>query len=318
LDTPVWQAPVWAYTAQPPEKPRENYWRHWVLLAATLLTTTLVGVEHWLAFQANFQQPTAAFSLWSLLDFHGLWYSLTIMAILGAHEAGHYLACRYYGIDATLPYFLPVPLPLTGTAGAFIKIRDPITSKRVLFDVGVAGPIAGFAVTVPALIWGVWMSRVCPLPTDFSGVELGEPLLFRAVSWMVWGNIPDAMSLNMHPMAFAAWFGMLATAMNLIPIGQFDGGHVAYAILGRRASWITLGSVGLAVGLSVYSSSWIGWTAIAVLLLWKFGWRHPPTWDAYVPLNPGRKWVALLALLILIACFTFAPISPLDLVGSSK
>lgn len=309
-----WQSPVWVHTAQLVERPRRSQWRFWVLLVVTLMTTTLAGAGHWLSFEANFLPITPAFT-WPSLLAHGLWYSLTIMGILGAHEAGHYLTCRHYGIDASLPYFLPLPLPLTGTAGAFIRIRDPITSKRVLFDVGIAGPIAGFVVTIPALVAGVWMSRICPVPADFSGMELGEPLLFQAVEHLVWGQIDSSLSLNLHPMAFAAWFGMLATALNLIPIGQFDGGHVAYAVFGRRASWITLASVGLAIGLSLYSSSWIVWTVVAVLLLWKFGWQHPPTWDAYVPLSPGRKWLAVLALLMLIACFTPAPISPLDLVG---
>ena len=147
-------------------------------------------------------------------------------------------------------------------------------------------------------------------------MELGEPLLFQAVVRMVWGDVPAGLSLNLHPMAFAAWFGMLATALNLIPIGQFDGGHVAYAMFGRRASWITLGAVAAAIGLSVYSSSWIVWTVIAVFLLYKFGWRHPPTWDEDFPLDPTRRWVALVALLIFIACFTAAPISPFELVGA--
>jgi membrane-associated protease RseP (regulator of RpoE activity) len=299
---------------EPPEpKPQRLRW-HVLLLLATLVTTTVVGAEHWLAFQADFKPDMPAFT-WPSLLVHGLWYSLTILAILGSHEAGHYLACRYYGIDATLPYFLPVPFPLTGTAGAFIKIQSPITSKRQLFDVGIAGPLAGFAVAVPALLAGVWMSRVVALPADFSGMELGEPLLFKAVARLMWGEIPAHMSVNLHPMAFAAWFGMLATALNLIPIGQFDGGHIVYAVFGRRASWVTIGAVLAAVGLSIYSSSWIVWTLVAIFLLWKFGWRHPPTWDDHIPLDPARKVLAVVALLILIACFTAAPISPLELVG---
>jgi len=305
--------PVWVDLAPPPPRHR-RLWLHVLLLALTLVTTTVVGGDHWLSFESDFGAVRPPLE-WMSFILNGFWYSLTILAILGAHEAGHYLACRHYGIDATLPYFLPVPFPLTGTAGAFIKIRSPIVSKRVLFDVGVAGPLAGFAVTVPALIAGVLMSRAVPLPADFVGLELGEPWLFRASVWLFWGDVPDTMSLNLHPMAFAAWFGMLATALNLIPIGQFDGGHIVYAVFGRRASWITLGAIAAAVGLSVYSTSWIVWTAIAVFLLYKFGWRHPPTWDDHVPLDPARRWVAVVALLILLACFTAAPISPFELVG---
>jgi membrane-associated protease RseP (regulator of RpoE activity) len=245
---------------------------------------------------------------------NGLWYALTILAILGAHELGHYLACRYYGISATLPYFLPIPFPLTGTAGAFIRIRQPIRTKPALFDIGVAGPLAGFLVVVPALFIGLTFSRVVPLPENFSGMALGEPLLFRAAAWLVWGSVPDHLSLNMHPMAFAAWFGLLATALNLFPIGQFDGGHIAYAALGPRSLFVTIGTIVIAIGLCFYSSSWIVWTGLAVALLSAFGWRHPPTWDDHVPLDRTRLWLAFVALVVFVLCFTAAPIEPLDLI----
>jgi membrane-associated protease RseP (regulator of RpoE activity) len=207
-----------------------------------------------------------------------------------------------------------VPLPLTGTAGAFIRIREPITTKPALFDIGIAGPIAGFVVAVPALFLGLSLSRVVDLPADFSGLSLGEPLLFQWAARLVWGAVPDHQSINLHPMAFAAWFGLLATALNLFPIGQFDGGHIAYAALGRRSSVVTVATVGAAVGLSFYSSSWIVWTAVAVGLLFAFGWRHPRTWDEDAPLDRRRLWLALLALVIFAICFTPAPIEPLDLI----
>ncbi len=311
---PISGAVAWVRVA-PPRPPRRRLWLHALLLVLTLVTTTAVGGSHWLSFIAGFQPDLPPFT-WPQYALNGLWYALTILAILGAHEAGHYLACRYYGVDATLPYFLPVPLPLTGTAGAFIKIQSPITSKRVLFDVGIAGPLAGFLVMLPALFAGVRMSTLLPVPPDFTGVELGEPLLFQAAAWLVWGDVPDTLSLNLHPMAFAAWFGMLATALNLIPIGQFDGGHITYAVLGRHARWVTVASALFAIALSVYSSSWIVWTILALILLWRFGWQHPPTWDDHVPLDPARRWLALVALVVLVLCFTPAPISPLDLVST--
>ncbi|MCX6552609.1 MAG: site-2 protease family protein [Acidobacteria bacterium] len=286
---------------------------HGVLLAATLVTTTVVGAGHWISFQADFRPEIPEIGLVSGA-LHGLWYALTIMAILGAHELGHYLACRYYGISASLPYFLPVPFPLTGTAGAFIRIRQPITSKPALFDIGVAGPFAGFAVAVPALFIGLMLSRVVEVPADFVGMSLGEPLLFKAAAWMVWGSLPGHLSVNLHPMAFAAWFGLLATALNLFPLGQFDGGHVAYAALGRRSAIVSLLTLGAAVGLSFYSSSWIVWTLVAVGLLFVFGWRHPRTWDEDVPLDRTRLWLAICALIVFIVCFTPAPIEPLDLI----
>ena len=142
---------------------------------------------HWLSFQADFREQVPSIPVVSLA-LNGLWYGLTILAILGAHELGHYLACRYYGISASLPYFLPVPFPLTGTAGAFIRIRQPITTKPALFDIGIAGPLAGFVVAVPALFLGLALSRVVDVPADFSGVSLGEPLLFKAAAWLVWGD----------------------------------------------------------------------------------------------------------------------------------
>jgi membrane-associated protease RseP (regulator of RpoE activity) len=300
-------------TEPPFPRVRERYWLHVVLLVATLFTTTLVGASHWLGFQSDFgsRQITAGTAT---LAVQGLWYSLTLLAILGAHELGHYLACRYYGISATLPFFLPIPFPLTGTAGAFIRIREPITTRPALFDVGVAGPFAGFLVAVPALLVGLTLSRVAPLKFGGSGAELGEPLLFKAAAWLVWGAVPDQLSLNLHPMAFAAWFGLLATALNLFPIGQFDGGHIAYAALGRRSFTVTIGTVVVAIGLCFYSSSWIVWTGLAVALLSAFGWRHPETWDGGVPLDRTRLWLALAALVVFVLCFTPAPIEPLDLI----
>ena len=246
----------------------------------------------------------------------GLWYSASILAILGAHEYGHYYACRYYGVDASLPYFLPAPLPLTGTLGAFIRIRQVIPTKRELFDIGIAGPIAGFIVAVPVLLIGMSLSRVAQLPADTSGfVELGEPLLFKGIAWLFWGTPPEGYSINMHPMAFAAWFGLLATALNLFPIGQLDGGHISYAVLGRRSTLVTLATVGALIGLTFVSMSWLVWTVLTVVMLVAFGPRHPRTMDEHIPLDRGRQLLALFALVMFILCFTPAPIEPLDLVS---
>jgi membrane-associated protease RseP (regulator of RpoE activity) len=299
-----------------PPKPKDRIWLHLTLFVVTLMTTTLVGAEQWVGFQADFKPVDFhQVNLFSAA-IHGLWYSLAVLAILGAHEMGHYLACRYYGINASLPFFLPFPISMTGTLGAFIKIREPIISKRPLFDVGIAGPLAGFVVAVPVLLLGISMSRVVAVPADFQGIELGEPLLFKAVTWMVFGTPPEHLSVNMHPMAFAAWFGLLATSLNLFPIGQFDGGHIAYAALGRRASSVTLATLAVAVGLCFYSMSWIVWTVLAVVLLFVFGWRHPRTWDEDVPLDTTRIWLAIVAVVVFVLCFTPAPIQPLDLLQS--
>jgi membrane-associated protease RseP (regulator of RpoE activity) len=315
IPTPPAEPVVARQPSLPPGRPdpRDRYWLHILLLVLTVVTTTVVGASHWLAFMSNFGSRRVAAGI-GVLAIQGLWYSLTLLAILGAHELGHYLACRYYRINASLPYFLPIPFPLTGTAGAFIRIRQPITTKPTLFDIGVAGPFAGFLVAIPALLLGLTMSNVAPLPPVFSGAELGEPLLFKLAQRLIWGDIPDHLSLNLHPMAFAAWFGLLATALNLFPIGQFDGGHISYAAFGRRSLYVTIGTIAIALGLCFYSSSWMVWTGLAVALLSVFGWRHPPTWDDHVPLDRARLWLAFLALIVFVLCFTPAPIEPLDLI----
>jgi membrane-associated protease RseP (regulator of RpoE activity) len=296
----------------PPRRP-DRPWRHVVLFLLTIFTTTYVGGVHYAAFQGGFGPAVLDFSLSRLLV-NGLWYSMSILAILGAHEFGHYYACRYYRVDASLPYFLPAPLPLTGTLGAFIRIRQQIPGKRELFDIGIAGPIAGFVVAVPVLLVGMALSRLDVLPADTGGVlELGEPLLFQAIAWLRFGAIPEGYSINIHPMGFAAWFGLLATALNLFPIGQLDGGHISYAVLGRKSTIVTLATVGCLIGLSFLSSSWIVWTVVTVMMLVAFGPRHPRTYDEEVPLDRARLWLALFAVIMFVLCFTPTPIEPFQL-----
>lgn len=297
---------------QPRPKFQDRVWLHVLLFLLTIGTTTWVGVYQYLAFLSDFRElPALPLSGVALLV-RGLWYSVTILAILGCHELGHYLACRYYDVDASLPFFLPVPISITGTLGAFIRIREPIPTKRMLFDIGIAGPLAGFVVAVPALFIGVAMSHVVRVPADFSGFELGEPLLFKAAEWLVWGPIQDPYSLNLHPMAFAAWFGLLATALNLFPIGQLDGGHISYAVLGQKSTYVTVFSIAVAIMLAGYfSSSWIVWTGLMVLMLVFFGPRHPRVFDEHVPLDRSRMILAIVALVVFVLCFTPAPISEL-------
>ena len=298
---------------QPRPKFRDRVWLHVLLFVVTIATTTFVGAEHYASFLSDFTNLRLRLSTTGLL-LRGFWYSGTILAILGCHEMGHYVACRYYDVDASLPFFIPAPLPLTGTLGAFIRIRELIPTKRMLFDIGIAGPIAGFAVAVPALFIGLAMSHVVRVPPDFAGVELGEPLLFKLASTLLWGTPPDGYSLNLHPMAFAAWFGLLATALNLFPIGQLDGGHISYAVLGRRSSQVTLGTVGVVIALSYFAMSWRVWTALMIVMLFAFGRHHPRTIDEDVPLDRARLILAVIALVMLIVCFTPAPIEPMELI----
>jgi membrane-associated protease RseP (regulator of RpoE activity) len=271
--------PVW----QPPQKFQDRKWLHGLLFLLTIASTRIVG---------------------------GWWYCATILAILGCHELGHYIACRHYDVDASLPYFLPFPIAITGTLGAFIRIREPIPYKRWLFDIGIAGPIAGFVIAVPTLFVGIALSHFEPLRSG-QGIFLGEPLLLKFFSWIIWGRVPDSETLVLHPMGFAAWFGLLATALNLFPIGQLDGGHISYTVFGRRSTFVTIATIGVAIFLSYRSASWIVWTIVVTGMLFAFGVRHPPVIDEDVPLDVSRKILAALALVIFALCFTPVPIQQL-------
>jgi membrane-associated protease RseP (regulator of RpoE activity) len=318
---------------QPRPKFQDRVWLHVLLFALTAATTTFYGALHYLAFLADFAQPPPGDSAFSpgisistvAFWLHGLWYSGTVLAILGCHELGHYVACRYYGVDASRPFFIPVPPPLfylglvpipppvmTGTLGAFIRIREPIPSKRILFDIGIAGPIAGFVVAVPALFIGLALSHLATVPPNFSGFALGEPLLFKLGIHLFFGARPPGVDVNLHPMAFAAWFGFLATALNLFPVGQLDGGHITYSVLGRRSSTVTLVTLVVAIGLTYSSPSWFVWTTLMVVMLVAFGRHHPRVFDEDVPLDFGRLMMALFALAMFVLCFTPAPI---ELIG---
>ncbi|MSO56918.1 MAG: site-2 protease family protein [Acidobacteria bacterium] len=301
-----------AFTA--PKKFQDRGWLHLTLLVLTIASTTLIGADHYAAFVSDFLRQPVTLGVAELL-LNGSWYSGTILLILGAHELGHYLACRYYQVDASLPFFIPMPIVLTGTLGAFIKIREPIPTKRMLFDIGIAGPLAGFLFAVPALFVGVAMSPVVAVPDALAGYSLGEPLLFQAAAWLTWGAVPDGYSLNLHPMAFAAWFGLLATALNLFPVGQLDGGHISYAVLGRRSTAVTIGSICIAICLTFFSTSWLVWTFLLIAMTLVMGPRHPRTIDEDIPLDRPRFWLAVVAVVIFVVCFTYNPIEPTEWLG---
>jgi len=304
---------AWTPGDWPGRRPRpQRVWLHTLLFLLTLTTTTWAGASHYAAFLSQFAARPVVVD--STVYLGGFWYSLTILAILGAHEMGHYLACRYYRVDATLPFFIPAYGILTGTFGAVIRIRQPILTKRALFDIGIAGPIAGFLVAVPALFLGLTLSETAALPADFTGLELGEPPLFQWAVALVWPYMPAGETLNMHPMTFAAWFGLLATALNLFPIAQLDGGHISYAVFGRRSTQITFGMLGVAIVLTFVSLSWLVWTIMIVAMLFIAGPHHPPTLDADLEIDRGRRWLAVVALFMFLVCFTPAPIEFFELI----
>lgn len=224
----------------PAQPPGQKLWLNLLLLALTLFTTTLVGAH----MMFNFEHNLPFFDLERDLDIFtvglrspalfwaGLPFSLTLLTILMAHELGHYLACVYYGVDATLPFLLPAPTPVTGTLGAFIRIRSAIYSKRVLFDIGIAGPLAGFIFMVPALAIGLSLSKVIPGIGHQGSLQFGVPMLEWLLQRAIFPGVPSG-DIYLHPIARGAWVGMFATALNLLPVGQLDGGHIVYALLGR-------------------------------------------------------------------------------------
>jgi membrane-associated protease RseP (regulator of RpoE activity) len=299
----------------PPPRPRDRVWLHVLLFLATVASTTLVGASFYANFVTGLGTRRVNISVAALL-IGGLWYSLPALLILGCHEMGHYFACRYYGISATLPFFIPAPFTLFGTLGAVIRIREPLRTKRILFDVGVAGPLAGFAVLLPAMVLGISWSEIIRRPRGLDGVDFGEPMLFQLVTRLFFGPLPNGWEINAHPMAFASIFGLLATALNLLPIGQLDGGHISFANLGARAKYVTYATLGAALILGVtVSNSWLIWGLIIVILLFITGFEHPPTADEHEPLDRNRVAVTILAIIIFALCFTPWPITPTELIG---
>lgn len=244
-------------------------------------------------------------------------FSVTILAILLAHEMGHYLTCRFYGIQATLPYVIPAPPPIMpfGTFGAVIKIKSLFRDRNQLFDVGLAGPVAGFVLIIPALIMGLSFSREEPMPSEISFmIEFGEPLLFQLGSYFYFGS-SEQILLHLHPVGWAAWFGMLATSLNLLPVGQLDGGHVVYALFGPRVhrfvSYATFASL---IGLSFYSWPVLGYLVFALILVF-IGFRHPRPYVDYPIRGRGRIVAAVLGLIIFILTFIPVPVRIIEDLG---
>lgn len=303
------EAGLYAFVEEYEARPRHRYWLHALLLVATLISTTVVGAGLAQSFARNlpvdftgdlegyvrmWQQPSYLLS--------GLPFSLTLLTILLAHEFGHFLLARYYLVDASLPYFLPAPT-LIGTLGAFIRIRSAILSKRVLFDVGIAGPLAGFVALVSPLIAGVALSKVVPGIGQRGELIFGTPLILRLMEWVRFPGVP-VQDIYLHPVARAAWVGLLATALNLLPIGQLDGGHILYAILGERTKYLSRLFIFILVLMGTFITySWLVWAA----LLFFFGMRHPAIVDPY-PLGRLRTRLAVVALAIFILSFTAAPV----------
>jgi membrane-associated protease RseP (regulator of RpoE activity) len=286
---------TWVARSQPSSS-RRSMLRpiHVVLFVTTLFTTTLAG---------SFQAGVNPIGDWSLLV-HGLPFSATLMGILLVHEMGHFVMSRVHGVEATPPYFLPGPPFLTGTFGAFIRMRTP-TNRKALFDVGAAGPWAGFMVAIPAVFYGLSLSEVRPLASAAGGLELGDSLVFRWLTHLALGVAPADVTILLHPIALAGWFGLFVTFLNLLPVGQLDGGHVVYALLGRRHRWVARLSVVVIVGLAFLG--WEGWMMWAILVT-LLGLDHPPTIDD-TPLDPARRVAAWLTIALFAITFMPVPLS---------
>jgi membrane-associated protease RseP (regulator of RpoE activity) len=297
------------------------------LFLATIATTLEAG--------ASLFPSAAAGTPWQAVA-SGIPYTAALLSILLCHEMGHYVAARAYGVDSTLPFFIPIPYVGIGTLGAVIRIRSAMPSRRAVLDIGAAGPIAGFVVAVPLLLWGMahsqvifvgsaqgghteslldlvqalwqalsaWLHGTPGSPAGLVRIDLGDSLLTWGAARLVKGPIPAGHELVLHPVATAAWFGLFVTTLNLIPIGQLDGGHVTYALLGQR--WAQLLSRFVAVALLLLglflSVNWFFWWLLTRFLV---GSRHPPALDE-APLDWSRRVLALAALVLL--AITFVPV----------
>ncbi len=297
---------------------REAWWLHALLLVATVLCTTYAG--------AVFQQalePSVMF-VWSGLvtldrEFlgrlvHGLTFSIPLIAILLAHELGHYFTARRYLLDTSPPFFIPIPfLPgwFIGTLGAFIRLRTILSDRRQLLDVGIAGPIAGFLIAVPAFWFGLQLSMPLPLGSSMEGlvvrlgvpVEVGHSLVTLGVQQLAGLG---GQSLELHPIAFAGWFGIFVTMLNMLPIGQLDGGHILFSAAPRWHARVAVVIWGI---LALLGFLWAGWGLWAVLILVasRGQLRHPPVLDGHRPLTTGRRWLLLAALILFVVTFSPAP-----------
>lgn len=274
-----------------PEPQRHSL--HFLLFLITFATTTLAG-----ALQKGAYPVTSLSALVFGILAHpealvqGLPFAVPLMLILLCHEMGHYLFARKHGVRASLPYFLPAPpfplLPI-GTFGAFIRMRSVPTDRRTLFDIGAAGPWGGVLVAIPAVIIGLALSEVRPLNPLEGGLYLGDSFLFSLLTRLVLGVSGNNVNIELHPIALAGWFGLFVTFLNLLPVGQLDGGHVTYALFGRFHRWISRGF--LAVIFFLGFQGWAGWFFWVVLLSF-LGIDHPPTHDMFSALDPRRKLYA--------------------------
>ncbi len=286
-----------------------------VLFGLTVVSTFVGGCVFWGAgFVHAGQADAGTLSLRTVLEPKvmglGLLYAAVLMTILIGHELSHYLTCRRHGIDATLPYFIPAP-GLIGTFGAFIRIKSPVGRKQQFFDIGASGPLAGFLLATAAIFAGLAFSKTAVLAPG-QAIELGDPLLIKLAVRLFFPHVPAGSQIILHPVGVAGWVGLLVTALNLIPMGQLDGGHIAYAVAGRHAKAVSRLALAGLVLLSIFCyAGWLIWVAVILII----GARHPAVFDEGAPLSAGRKILAVCIVVIFALSFIPAPIPDFTLKG---
>ncbi len=289
------------------------WWPNLVLFLLTLVSVLIVGTDLAIGNIARVN-PLLAVRLsnnfWGEL-WRGLPYAASILLILGAHELGHYFAARRHKLAVTLPYFIPLPLiSLFGTMGAFIQLRQPMRNRKMLLDVGAAGPLTGLLFAIPILFIGLSSAPLQPITGG--GLYEGDSLLYALAKTLTYGRfVPDGrvdVCINCSQLAWAGWTGLLVTALNLIPIGQLDGGHVLYALIGDRARRLYFPLLAVMVALVLVTDVWLFW----VILLLIFGRMYATPLDMITPLDSRRRWVAVLALVVFVFIFVPAPLSPVE------
>jgi len=268
------------YVAPPLPVPQQRIWLHVLLYALTVVTT-----------------------IWAA----GPVFSAGLLSILTAHEFGHYFTARKYRVPVSLPYFIPFPFSLFGTLGAFIRMSPRIPHRRALFDIAAAGPLAGLVLAIPLSYLGIVHSQIvqkAAIPPH--SISLGEPLLFKALSFLAHGRLGDNVDLMLHPLAFAGWAGMFVTALNLLPIGQLDGGHICHSLF-RSKSRIVAQTMFIALALYCIVKRTMTWIPLLVLIFF-IGIQHPPTADDGIPLGRTRLALGLLLAVIFVLCFSLVPV----------
>jgi membrane-associated protease RseP (regulator of RpoE activity) len=235
----------------------------------------------------------------------GAGYSIAVILILLGHELGHYFMSRRYGIKATLPFFLPFPLPPFGTLGAVIRMGSVVSSRKALFDVGVAGPLMSLCLSIPAIAIGLRFSDVIPLyQIKGETIQLADPLLFSFIQRLVIGQVPEGHEILIHPIGYAGWVGLFVTALNLLPVGQLDGGHILYALFGKRSRTLFFMTLAVMTFITIFYNP--GWLLLLILII-LFGFRHPPPLDDETPLDGRRKLIGGIMFLAFLLSFTPTP-----------